>query len=306
MTKYLQIKSLSTPLFLIAALVFTLASCNKDNNSNNPAAPAPQLQQTLTSLNGDSTDCFAFNYPVTVNLPDSGTIVVNHDSTMFDLIEEFFDEMEDPDCYDDPVFNYPITVTLEDGTSETISDNDDLFELIESCFCDEHDDDEECFDFVYPIDVKYPDASTVSVQNWEELDSVFEAFYDVDTINDLTFVFPLDIVWEDGTVETVNNEMELEELFEECEHWEEWEDDYEEDCFEINYPITVLLPDGTSQVANSDDDVDSIFEAWEDNNPNSTSEPTLDFPITVTLDDGTTETINNEDELEDLFDSCGD
>lgn len=213
---------------------------------------------------------------------------------------EFFDR------YDG---QWEATVDFGDGTCDpyfTLADDGDTVQLNINDIdeCDNHDDDyyeEDCLDYVYPIDVQLPDGTVLTANSEDDLENIFET-WDNNNPNataEPSLVFPLSIIWEeDGTVETVASEAELEELWKECE------DDYYDDCPELVFPIDVILPDGTVQTAQHADQLQVIFLNWEWNNPNSPLEPQLVFPITVSYEDGSTATALDEDELEELLDDC--
>lgn len=293
----------SWPIILGIALSIFLVSCNKDKNTSlRPPTmnPATTTTTNLAKVNTDSIDCFAFNYPLTVNIPDSVGVTVNNDSALYALFDHF-DIDEDFDCYDDDIMDFPVTATLEDGTTVSLNDNDDLFELIESCFCPHDDDDDECFELNFPISVLLPNGSTVVTNDDDELEEAFDDWYDANGDSlDPEIVFPITVTMEDdGSVVTINDIDEFEELEEDCG----WDD---EECFDFVYPITVLNPDGTSKVVNDYDELEEAFDDWFDNNGHS-QEPTLQFPVSIVWDDdGTTEIINDEDELEDAYDDCDD
>ena len=193
----------------------------------------------------------------------------------------------------------PYFTLIEDGDTIQLNIND-----IDDC---DHDDDDyyedDCFVLVYPIDVLMPDGTTLTANDDDELENIFDT-WEQNNPNDTNYpslVFPLDIEWEDdGTIQTVVDEDELYELWEDCEDY------YYEDCPDLVFPIDVALPDGSVQTALDEDDLENIFDTWEQNNPGSMVEPTLVFPVSVIYEDGDTEIAQDEDELEEIFEDCGD
>lgn len=158
---------------------------------------------------------------------------------------------------------------------------------------------EECFSFVYPITVIFPDGISPVVNSNDELIDAVDTWYDANpnSDDDPTLAYPVDIMMIDGTTVAITNDDELEDLFDDCE------DNEMEECFTFIFPMTLLFPDGTTQDINSIDEGEAAVEAWEDTNPNG-DDVTIVFPIQVTLDDGTIHDINNEDELDALFEMC--
>lgn len=281
-----------------------VSSCNKDQKLTGTSSKNNQnsSRTNLAKVNTDSIDCFQFIYPLTVNIPDSAGVLVHNDTELFDLFDEHFDIEDDDECYDDPILVYPVSVTLEDGSVEVVMDNDDLIELVESCFCDhdDDDDDEECFEILFPISILYPDGSTLVLNSIEEADSVYDAWVIVHGDSIIPeIIFPINVELEDGSILIVNDDDEFGDLEDACEG------DDDEDCFDFVYPVTILNPDGTQLTVHDIDELEDAFDDWFDNN-GSNQEPTFAFPLNVIYEDGTTETVADLDELEEIEEDCED
>ena len=225
-----------------------------------------------------------------------------------------------------PTLVFPIQVTLEDGTTQGVGSEEELCELYEECFADEFGDDwdegdwgdyddeweddfdheeDMCFTFQFPVNVALPDGSTSSANTEEELEGIFEDWYENNPDEEEaypTFAYPLTVILlEDSTTQTINSDDELEELFEDCY------DDFFEECFEINYPVQVQLPDGTVSEASDEEAFYDILDTWYEglaDNEEPETYPTFVFPIEVTLEDGTVQTVNSEEDLEELYEEC--
>jgi hypothetical protein len=259
--------------------------------------------------------CFDINYPISINFPDGTTESVNSDSTLENLIEQWY--MTNGEDADDPSLVYPVDVTLEDGTVQTISTDDELDDLLDECYYDDYDNyddyghdgdyDDDCFSFVFPIEVQLPDGSTVSVNSEDDLDDIFDTYFD--SVTDTTesypmLVYPLSVIPSDSTTQQLNSEEELEALFENCFYGDYDDFDFDDLCFEVNYPVTIVFPDGTTAEATDDDEAEDIVEKWYEDNGEMVGDPTLSFPISITKEDGSQETINSEEELEAAIISC--
>ncbi len=163
----------------------------------------------------DEEECFEINYPITLVFPDGSQVVVNDDEELETAVDNYYDA--NPNDDDDVTVVYPVTVTLiENDSVVTINDDDDLDELIEWCF---DYDFEECFDIQYPISLSMPDGSTLTANNEEELDSLYEAWEmaNPNATDEPELIFPITVIMtEDGSTEVINDEEELEELIEDC------------------------------------------------------------------------------------------
>ncbi|MEM7573117.1 MAG: hypothetical protein AAF433_09465 [Bacteroidota bacterium] len=153
----------------------------------------------------DDFDCFLLNFPVTINT-DAGSMVFNDEEALFDYLDELIDDETDFE------FAFPLEVTLtEDSTQLVINDEEEFDDLLSDCF-EDWDEDEECFDFVYPIQLT-TDAGTTTINS----DDDFEAFCDsLGEDEDFQFVFPIDIILPDGSQPTINDEEALYAAGEAC------------------------------------------------------------------------------------------
>ncbi len=295
--------------FILLAFIAILSSCGKedpittDNDPIDNPTSTENFSNYVLNLSGGNpsevdTDCADLVYPVTINVPNSGSQVANNDDEFWTIIEDYFEEYGD-DVDEYPTLQFPVDVILEDGTTQTVNDEEGLSEIFDDCYDNEDYDgwEEDCFELVYPITLELNDGSTVTVNSDDELQEAFES-YDFE----LAFVFPITVVFDDNDMpQTIDNEAALEELIEECEdEYDNDEGDWEEDCFEFVYPVSLELLDGSIVTANNEDELEEIFDSYD-------FEPAFVFPISVILDDNDMpQTIANEAELEELFESCDD
>jgi hypothetical protein len=159
--------------------------------------------------------------------------------------------------------------------------------------------DDFCFDFVYPITLEYNTGATVTVDDFNGLIEVL-----MDETNDVYIegiVFPFDIVLlADGTTVTINSEEDFIEALMACDNFDVWDDDdVIIDCFDFVYPIDLIAADGSTVTVNSDDELIAFFEAQ-----GMYYEPNFVFPLDVTTIDGEQLTIDSLYDLFDLMDDC--
>lgn len=168
----------------------------------------------------EDEECFEVNFPITLIMPDGSNVVVNDEDEFETTIDNYYDN--NPNDTGDVDVVYPFSVTLlEDDTVVIINNEAELDDLFEYC---EYDFEDECFDFVYPLTVSFPDGSTATANDDDELETIFETWENnnPNAIQEPQLVFPVTIIYEDGNTETVQTEAELEELFEDC--YDEYDD----------------------------------------------------------------------------------
>ncbi|MEM6376968.1 MAG: hypothetical protein AAF705_02070 [Bacteroidota bacterium] len=308
-----MIRNFVKSLFVFVLAVGVFSACQKDDiftldpNQNDSNTNFFSLAGNAGTGGGQDTaniECFDFIYPVTIILPGGSTENINSLDELEDRIDQWFDE--NPYSEEDPTFQFPVTVTLEDNTQQAIQDEDALCELYEQCDFDEED----CFEIVYPVDVRFPDGQTQTFNSEDELEDAldaWEASADPNSEEEPDFVYPIVVSFEDGTTESLNSFEEFEELEDEC-YGDYDDDDYDyEDCYELVFPLSVQLPGGDVQVANDEDALYDILDAWEASaDPNTEEYPDFVYPIEVKLEDESIITIANTQEFEDLDDECYD
>ena len=266
-----KIKLLFIPLI---ATLFFLGSCQEevieitdpqnDTTINSKSAVADLVRKTaLKDGSGDNildnSSCSTVVLPVTV-IANGVEVVINSEED-YKFVERIFDESETDD--DVLEFIYPITVILADYTEVTVNNDDELEDLLEDCIEGGSDDDIECLDFVYPLDIAVYDAANqvldvIVINNDEELHDLFESLEDNELIS---FEFPLTLVLIDGTEVIVNNNSELETLIEDaaddCD--EDDDNDYSDDDVDDTELIAILL-EGEWAITYFFDEVDETAE----------------------------------------------
>lgn len=212
-------------LLLIMALSFF--SCQEEFE----ALPQPDEQQTImassstaelimkTSSNDGSYDnivdgasCLAIQFPYTVNV--NGVEVSINAREDIKQIEAIFDELEIPDWETGSEILdilFPITITLSDFSQIAIENQEDFRALIEECREGGDDDDIECIDFVYPLnlytfDLNEQQTGSVVVESDMDMRLFFKDLGENDLIS---IDFPLSLKLYNGTEIQVNSNAEL-------------------------------------------------------------------------------------------------
>ncbi len=179
----------------------------------------------------DGASCLAIQFPytVTVNGSELGIETVED----FQSIEDIFDATEE--AAHNLQITYPITVMLSDYTETVIDSEAVLQDHVERCVEGGTDDDIECVDVVYPVNLftynpNLQQTSYVTVNHDRELRRFLAGLDDADLIS---IDFPLRFEMFDGGEVTVNNNTELAETMdraaEVCD--EDDDGDYNDDDF---------------------------------------------------------------------------
>lgn len=170
-----------------------------------------------------------------------------------------------------------------------------------------------CFEFVFPIDIVFADASEAEVNSYEELRDAIMTWKEANPEESQrpTFTFPIEVVSEDGDVISVANESELMELRRACRktfferHHHRGHMARGTHCFSLVFPVTVSFPDGTSVPAEDHQALKNLLREWKDANRESSERPELVFPLKVQMEDETVVDVANKEALHDLKSSCG-
>ena len=243
--------------------------------------------------------CFEFVFPLTVIMPDGSTITNNDEDEFWSAITDWYDTH--PDVDQKPEFQYPIQIILADVDEIiTVNDDDEFEDYLADCW----DEEEDCYEFVFPLTVIMPDGSTITGNDEHDLEQAIEDWYDAhpDVDEEPVLQFPVQVITLTSDVPlTVNNEDDLDAIEDDC-----W-DDEEDDCYEFVFPLTVIMPDGSTITGNNEDELEQAIDDWYDAHPDVNEEPALQFPVQViTLTSDVPLTVNNEDDLDAIEDDCWD
>ncbi len=162
----------------------------------------------------DYEECFTIVYPISVQFPDGEIIIYDSEEALYTGIDAWYDL--NPDTENDPAPVYPFDVILADSTTQTVSSETDEEALWEACYGDL--DFDICFDINFPINLVYPDGSTLAVGSYDELEEAVDVYYEAnkDSEEDVDVQYPVDITLTDGTVQTLENEDALDAALEAC------------------------------------------------------------------------------------------
>jgi hypothetical protein len=165
--------------------------------------------------------------------------------------------------------------------------------------------DKGCFEFVYPITIKFADGSTKSVASHDSLKSAIKAWKTVnpDVKERPTVEFPYAVTTSEGTIVTVTTEAEKTALLATCkpkgkDHPGKGNGNGTP-CYTVKFPFSIIK-DSATVVINSAADLAAIAK----NAHRDRHHLNFVFPITITLKDGTTKTINSIEELRALKETC--
>ena len=165
-----------------------------------------------------------------------------------------------------------------------------------------------CFEFIFPITIEMPDATTQTVMSLEELKEVIQTFKEnnPDAEEKPTLVYPIEVLSEDGEIISVESQDGLKELKKACNYRGNGSRGHKtrDLCFEINYPLTVVFPDGTTAEAETRREIKQLARAYKEANPDAEEKPMVQFPIEVTLEDETVISVASKEELKALKENC--
>lgn len=186
-----------------------------------------------------------------------------------------------------------------------------------------------CFEFVFPINIIFPDGTNTEVSDYESMRSTLKAWFEANG-EDLnlpergqgrpnpdelssdqlpTLDFPVEIITEEGETVSIADRQELFELKRQCRrsfygghgHHGHGMGDR---CFTLVFPVTIAFPDDTSEEVADRRALKMALRAWKEANPEAEERPELQFPLTVALQDDTTQEVASKEDLEALKESC--
>jgi len=193
-------KSIWFTLLTITVIVL-LVSCQKEereliDNTEDTTIPRDSqlalLMKNVVTHDGSFDDVVDKGNCYSIDLPYS--IFINEEEVLID----------DPSDYQKIVetdvikIQFPIRITLSDHSSVTIDTKSELEEF--SSMCKVEDDDIECVDFVYPIDLKTFESDTnrfrtIEVQHDSEM---FEFMENSTKETKISINYPIDLVSHNG------------------------------------------------------------------------------------------------------------
>ncbi len=252
--------------------------------------------------------CYQILYPIALESNSFTTYTANNENEFIELLS----------TEDYLVFVFPLSLEGEDGEI-TVESSDDFLNLLSECNDEPWDGGGDvdstfnivniyCYDLEFPATFEGLDSSEVVINNYEELTAALLN----GIIGDFDFIYPITLSnLETNEVIVINNDEEFEAAIEEC--WNGGDgggqvdppvdgsnaflliilsDDFEGDCYSINYPIDIV-------------NLNSVitYESVDDFNGDQYID--LVYPITVTLLEGGEEIIlENDEDLGILISEC--
>ena len=180
-------------------------------------------------------------------------------------------------------------------------------------------DSDDCFELVFPLEMELPDGTTETVDDYEALEALYEAYDDED--EEPNFVFPLLVIDENGEELSVTEE-ELYELYEACEGMDDEDDDEDDDdhdcddedwlflleeeiCFDFIYPVTLTMPDGDELTFEDGETMAEEIYSWYEENPDEDGLPELQYPVELIFDEiDLAYTATDDEELFEALEYC--
>lgn len=300
--------------FTFFLLIGLLTSCSKDGDpviaEENIASTSVRSlidtdnQNSEHDEHAEFADCFTIVFPLDIAFPDGTTQTYNSLEEIITGIEAYLDA--NPNSTEDPMPIYPITVELEDGETQVITNDEEMEALVFQCvdnFCPT--DIIFCFEIDYPITIIYADDTTQKINNDDEFrDAIIDWESNaMEGDQEPTLDYPIQITKEDGTAMTINNDASFEAVFDSC--YDQYEHDYLEECFEIEFPITLISGEDRLEINNTEE-LYAAIKAHEEAYPNDSIDITAVYPVTINYPDGTQKNITSDEEIEAAYEECAD
>ncbi|MFK7773018.1 MAG: hypothetical protein AB8F94_12805 [Saprospiraceae bacterium] len=153
-------------------------------------------------------------------------------------------------------FVYPFTVVLPDGTNTEVNSDEELISAIDDWY-DANPNSDDDPTLIYPVNVLLAtDGSTLTINNEDELEDIFDACAEQIDNDCFTINFPISIQFPDGEIVEINSIAEGDDL---VEAWEDANPTSTEDV-EVIYPFDVTLENGTIVTINSEDEFDTFID----------------------------------------------
>ncbi|WP_299106031.1 hypothetical protein [uncultured Winogradskyella sp.] len=269
-------------LLFSAVLLFT--SCRKEETEFIEAPEEETLlanssialliQRTTTndgSKNNiiDKANCYNIAFPYAVNA-NSQPITMNSISD-FVTVECIFDA-SDTDV-DTLTIQFPITIVLANFTEIIISNSTELTSYNDTCNGEnEVDDDIECIDFQYPIEVSIFNTNNELLEtiNLESDNQLYGFVSNINTNDIVSFTFPIMVMLSDGSEISIADFNELETTIVNAINSCDEDDDYDyndddcDDCFpnEIKDLLTSCSDWQVNRLKRNSTDYDTVYDGY--------------------------------------------
>ena len=181
----------------------------------------------------DKCSGFSIKYPYNIEINDQ-VFNINSDEDIDKLKFDFYKQ------YDDIEIIFPVTIILHDYTEIILNDEDEL-EALREQYDELEDDDIECVDFIFPIElmtynITFQKNENIVINSDLELYSLFDKLEDDILIE---IIYPIQLLLFNEDTITVNNNTELQEVISDSRDICDEEDEIEFD--EEEYPFAELF-----------------------------------------------------------------
>lgn len=155
----------------------------------------------------DGGSCLSIQLPIEAIVNDTLVNIYSEDD--YELVEEILDEYDNDQ--DTVIIQFPIIINFSDYTSTSVNDLDTLEDLIDDCVEEGLDDDIECIDIIYPIQISaynslLQQAKVVDIDNDQNL------YYYLENVSEdliINLIFPISLLSYTGERIVVSNQSAL-------------------------------------------------------------------------------------------------
>lgn len=161
-----------------------------------------------------------------------------------------------------------------------------------------------CVEFVFPIDILFPDETSTSVDSYEELKEAIKAWKEEnpDTNERPSLAFPLEVINQDGEIISISSRDELKQLKRDCIGNHDMRPGRA--CFRLIMPLSIEFPNGEIFEFESRKALRHAIRTWKENHPDADVRPHLVYPVSVKFRDGTIIEVGSPEELRALKEEC--
>ena len=218
-----MLRNLLSSVSLIAMLgIVMFSSCGLEENAidvdNYVSEESDEIsKKCMTGKSG----CFELVFPVTINFPDETSIEVDSHENLKLAIKSWREN--NPNATEKPELAFPIDILNEEGELISVQNVEELKALKASCerrfpkF--QKWISNECFQFIYPISIEFPDGSIVESADADSLKDLLKEWFtnnEPSPENRPKLVYPFDVALEDGTIQTITSKDDLKALKKSC------------------------------------------------------------------------------------------
>ena len=184
----------------------------------------------------DRCNEISINFPYSIQIGDQPYTIDSREDIDVITLDHFYER-------DDIEIIYPVSISYSDYTEEMLSDPDEL-ELIQERYNSElSDDDNECLDFVFPIEIALYDAvkQTTDVLTADNDLEMYGIFSNMDDLL-VEIEFPIELASISGDRTTIQDNFQLEDEIRQFDGSCDEEDDVE--FSDEDYPLMDLISSG--------------------------------------------------------------